>query len=125
MANTESAKTIAKGAIASNPTLSKLFKTIQPATDFIGNHPYKSLGLGVGTAANLGGLFDNNKLAGQLIGGLGGAGLSYALNATPYGMALAGLTGGGIGSLFDKLRAKQELQAQQVPQIQPQQYYQK
>lgn len=70
-----------------------------------------AVGLGLG---NLGGLTDNDKFGGQLGGlALGGLG-SAAMGLNPYAAAMLTLGGGELGSLFDKLRAKNE---------QPQQYY--
>lgn len=78
----------------------------------IKNHPFKTAGLGILGAGNIGGLTDNNKFGGQLGGlALGGLG-SYMMGANPYTAAMMTLGGGELGALFDKLRAKKE----QVPQ---------
>ena len=74
------------------------------------------LGLGlVGTGLmNVGGLFDNDKLGGQLLGGLGGAAASKFLlpnllgTVSPQAQLLTTLGGGALGSLFDKLRQNKE-----------------
>jgi hypothetical protein len=76
-------------------------------------HPFKSAGIGLGTAANVAGLFDNDKIGGQLVGGglgaLAGVKLLPMLMGGPAtipNVTLAALGGGTLGSLFDKLRAK-------------------
>ena len=76
-------------------------------------HPFKTAGLvGLG-AGNIGGLTDNDKFGGQLGGlALGGFG-SYLAKANPYAAAMMTMGGGALGSLFDKLRAKKELEEQQ------------
>lgn len=76
-------------------------------------HPFKTAGLvGLG-AGNIGGLTDNDKFGGQLGGlALGGLG-SYLAKANPYAAAMMTMGGGALGSLFDKLRAKKELEKQQ------------
>lgn len=78
-------------------------------------HPFMTAGLGLTGAANLGGLFDNDKIGGQLIGGaLGGAAGHWLLpkligSAVPAQyQVLAGLGGGTLGALFDKLRQNKE-----------------
>jgi hypothetical protein len=78
-------------------------------------HPFMTAGLGLTGAANIGGLFDNDKIGGQLIGGAG-AGLAghYLLPkllghaVSPQAQVLMGLGGGALGSLFDKLRQNKE-----------------
>ena len=79
-------------------------------------HPFKTAGLvGLG-AGNLGGLTDNDKFGGQLGGlALGGLG-SYMMGTNPYTAALLTLGGGELGSLYDKLRARKEME-------QPQPFY--
>lgn len=81
-------------------------------------NPAGAVGLGLGGAANLAGLFDNNKVGGQLIGAGAGAGLG-ALASHLLGRSLnvpgyigAALLGGGIGSGIDMLRANKEKQRQ-------------
>lgn len=91
--------------------------------DFIGNpmgrtakigagivkaHPWQSLGAAAGTAGSLAGLFDNDKVGGQLIA----TGLGAAIPAIA-GMGLSPLTAytvatgaGSLGALFDTLRSK-------------------
>lgn len=78
-------------------------------------HPFKSAGIGLGTATNVAGLFDNDKIGGQLVGGglgaLAGVKLLPMLMGGPAtipNVALAALGGGTLGSLFDKLRAKKD-----------------
>lgn len=95
-----------------------------PALDYIRANPGMSAALGIGGAANLAGLFDNDKIGGQL-GGLAGAGALAHFAAPSLGIpaldpqtqiAIA-LAGGGLGALFDNMRAKKEQQAQYVNQI--------
>lgn len=78
-------------------------------------HPFKSTGIGLGALVNAAGLFDNDKLFGQLAGGglgaLAGAKLLPKViggPATIPNVLLTTLAGGGLGSLFDKLRAKKD-----------------
>lgn len=88
-------------------------------------HPWKTAAGGVVGAANVAGLFDNDKIGGQLLGA--GAGLAIpallakggAINALNPGTAaiIAG-AGGALGSLFDKLRAKKEAEQQAMYQDQ-------
>ena len=78
------------------------------------NHPFKTIGLmGLG-AGNVGGLMDNNKFGGQLAGlGLGGLGALSLASGNPYMAAMLTMGGGELGALFDKLRARKELEEQQ------------
>lgn len=78
-----------------------------------------SAGLGIG---NVAGLFDNDKLLGQLIGAGAGFGLSQipALGLGTHGMVNMALGGGALGSLFDVLRAKEEEEAMRRAQLQTQ-----
>ena len=77
-------------------------------------HPFKTAGLiGLG-AGNIGGLMDNNKFGGQLAGlGLGGLGALSLASGNPYMAAMLTMGGGELGALFDKLRARKELEEQQ------------
>ena len=77
-------------------------------------HPFKTAGLiGLG-AGNGGGLMDNNKFGGQLAGlGLGGLGALSLASGNPYMAAMLTMGGGELGALFDKLRARKELEEQQ------------
>lgn len=93
--------------------------------NYVKAHPGMSAALGIGGAANIGGLFDNNKIGGQILGatgaGLGAHFIPKLLGKTPLGIPVQvaiGLGGGTIGALFDRLRAKRE-QEQQAAQ----QYY--
>lgn len=79
-------------------------------------HPIASLATGAGALANVGGLMDNDKLGGQLIGGLLGGLGGHFLGGGGLSTLQAGLAGGALGSLFDKLRAKRESQSKQLPQ---------
>ena len=99
-------------------------KAIDPAIAYAKKEPVTAGLLGVGGAANLAGLFDNDKIGGQL-GGLAGAGALAHFAAPSLGIpaldpqtqiAIA-LAGGGLGALFDNMRAKKEQQAQYANQI--------
>lgn len=74
-------------------------------------HPFKTAGIGLGGLMNVSGLFDNDKLIGQ-VAGLGAGGLAAKYILPKFGMggiansALAVMGGGALGSLFDKLMAK-------------------
>lgn len=88
-----------------------------------------ALGTGLLGAANLGGLFDNDKLLGQGIGAIAGAAAPYLftkftgipLNISKLGRANLAMGGGALGSLFDVLRAKKakEQEAAMMQQAQP------
>jgi hypothetical protein len=85
-------------------------------------HPFKAAGLGVLGAANISGLMDDDKVGGQLVGGLGGAALPMLMTKlgmaapTPIGKLAMVMGGGALGSLFDKLRAKKEVEEQAAAQ---------
>lgn len=88
---------------------------ITPLFQWLKANPAMGAGFGITGAANLGGLFDNDKIGGQLGGGAIGTALPMLANKFllqqaigPAGIALSGLTGGAIGSLYDKLRANQD-----------------
>lgn len=93
----------------------------------IKQHPWASAGLGIGAAANIAGLVDNDKIGGQLIGGAAGAAIPALLmkgglmKSNPLlGLGIS-LGGGALGSLYDMLRAKKEEEqaaAQQYVQMQ-------
>ena len=86
------------------------------ATNYIKQYPGTAAGIGLAGALNVDGLFDNNKILGQAggtaLGALGAKLLApkllggAALNV-PSQVFLA-LAGGGLGSLYDKLRASKE-----------------
>lgn len=92
-------------------------------------HPWQAAGTGILGAANLGGLFDNDKLLGQGIGaGIGlaapailGSIMKAPINIGTLGRANLAMAGGALGSLFDTLRAKQE--EEQAMAQQQQRYY--
>lgn len=74
-------------------------------------HPFKTAGLVGSGLANIGGLTDNDKFGGQLAGlGLGGLGAHLLAAQNPYAAAMMTLGGGTLGSLFDKLRARKEME---------------
>lgn len=78
-----------------------------------GEHPMQIAGYGLGGAMNLAGLTDNDKYGGQILGAGLGAGLSsQGLGIAPWGAVPMAMAGGAIGSLFDRLRAKREQEAQ-------------
>ena len=84
--------------------------------DFITANPLETGLYGITGAMNIGGLFDNNKIGGQLGGAALGTGIGFLpqlLQAAPLDpkyKVLLGMGGGAIGSLFDKLRAEKEQQ---------------
>jgi hypothetical protein len=81
-------------------------------------HPWATAGLGAMGLANISGLVDDDKIGGQLVGGLG-AGIGSALaGVSPMTSIALGLGGGTLGSLFDKLRAKKEAEQQAMYQQQ-------
>ena len=84
-------------------------------------HPYLSAGIGALGAANIAGLVDDNKIGGQLVGGLAGGIIPAMLGVSPMTSIALGLGGGTLGSLFDKLRAKKEAEQQQASMYQQQQ----
>lgn len=96
----------------------------QPAISYAKANPGTATALGLGGAANLAGLLDGNGIGGQLIGaGLGGAAsflapefLDMAPLPTQTKIALT-LAGGGLGALFDNLRAKKDREAQYAQNI--------
>lgn len=81
-------------------------------------HPYLSAGMGALGAANIAGLVDDNKIGGQIVGGLAGGVLPAVMGASPMTAIGLGLGGGMLGSLFDKLRAKKEAEQQSMYQQQ-------
>lgn len=118
-----------EGQMAANPLKTKLDingTTVNPLKYNMGAlgsaikaHPFKAAGIGALGAANLAGLFDNEQIGGQLIGGLGGGALAHFLPVSPIAKVAIGLGGGTLGSLFDKLRAKkaeEQAMAQQYAQ---------
>ena len=80
-------------------------------------HPFKTAGLVGSAAGNIGGLTDNDKFGGQLAGlGIGGLGAYALAQGNPYMAAMMTMGGGNLGALFDKLRARKEMeQAQGIP----------
>ena len=83
-------------------------------------HPLQTAALGASAAGNVAGLFDNDKIGGQLIGTALGAGadaLIPAITKNPlgsYAKVMIPMVAGNIGALFDKLRSKKaEEEAQQ------------
>ena len=78
------------------------------------NHPFKTAGLIGSAAGNIGGLTDNDKFGGQLAGlGLGGLGAYALASGNPYMAAMMTMGGGNLGALFDKLRARKEMEQAQ------------
>lgn len=73
-------------------------------------HPFKTAGGALLGGANIAGLFDNDKIIGQ-VAGLGAGGLAAKYLLPKFGVggiangALAVMGGGFLGSLFDKLMA--------------------
>ena len=94
--------------------------TINSIGTYMKAHPWTSTFLGMGGAANLAGLFDNNKIGGQLLGSTLGGLATIPFDIAPQGRVLSAMIGGGLGSLYDKLAAKKE---QEYAQQQQQQMY--
>ena len=99
----------ADGASVTNKLVqSPIGRTASIGGGIIKNHPWQAAGATAGTLGSLAGLFDNDKIAGQLIGTAAGAIIPAVANVglsplTAYTIA----TGAGtLGSLFDTLRAK-------------------
>lgn len=85
----------------------------------IKSHPFKTAGIVGGGLANIAGLTDNDKVGGQIAGLAGGAILPWLIGASnPSTYVLGSLTGGTLGSLFDKLRQQQEDEYNQNAYIQ-------
>ena len=89
-------------------------------------HPFKTAGLGLLGATNVAGLFDNNKMGGQLVGTGVGAAVPFLANkfletkfGVPGKLGFA-MAGGAMGSLFDKLMAKKEQEQAMLEQYQGQ-----
>lgn len=82
--------------------------------DWIKSHPAQSAGYGLTGVMNIGGLLDDDKILGQLGGAAGGYGIakipavSAYLNSKGIDPTLVAMTGGALGSLFDKLRTQKE-----------------
>lgn len=87
---------------------SALGRTASVATEYAKAHPGQVLGTAATTAGSLAGLFDNDKIGGQLVAtGLGAAVpklLGMKLNPLMAYNVAAGA--GSLGALFDKLREK-------------------
>ena len=83
------------------------------AMSYVKAHPKLATGTALNAAGNLAGLTDNDKIVGQLVGGIGGAVLPGVLGMGlgPLGIANTAMLGGNLGALFDKLRAKREQEA--------------
>lgn len=81
-------------------------------------HPWATAGTALNAGLNVAGLFDNDKILGQVLGTAGGIILPRVLkmNFGPLGAANAAMIGGNLGALFDNLRAKREREnAAQLP----------
>ncbi len=86
-------------------------------------HPLQATALGASAAGNIAGLFDNDKIGGQLAGtalGVGANAIIPAITGSPlgsYAKVMIPMVAGNIGALFDKLRSKKaEEEAQQYGQ---------
>lgn len=101
------------------------FKTL--ASGALGNlkaHKAATAGTALNAALNIGGLVDNDKFLGQLLGTAGGALLgAKGLEFGPLGIANTAMLAGNLGMLFDKLQAKKEQEEQYRQQQQQQQQY--
>ena len=99
-------------------TGNSLKNTLGMAKSAIKANPWKSAGLGAMGVANIAGLADNDKIGGQLVGGLAGGVIPAVMGVSPMTAIALGLGGGTLGSLYDKLRAKREAEQQDVYQQQ-------
>lgn len=123
MATVKQNKTVSTQDGAGNETKQKTLKEafadlkskpfIADTLGYVKAHPYMSTGLGLGATANIAGLFDNDKVGGQLLGGALGGIATIPFQMTPQGRVLAAMAGGTLGSLYDKLAAKKEQEYQQ------------
>ena len=111
--------------LATGKPISKLKLAGKSAVQSAKMHPWATAAGGVTGALNIAGLFDNDKVGGQLLGA--GAGLAIpallakggAISAlNPGTAAIISGAGGALGSLFDKLRAKKEAEQQAMYQQQ-------
>lgn len=113
--------------IGDGQTVNSLANTANLVGANIKAHPFKAAGLGIGAGMNIAGLFDNDKIGGQLLGTGAGVALPALLtklgalsSITPMGRIGWALGGGALGSLYDKLMAKKEEEqamAQQYAQM--------
>lgn len=73
-------------------------------------HPWATAGTALNAGGNLAGLFDNDKMLGQLVGTAAGAIVPSALGMglSPLAAANVAMGAGNLGALFDTLRSKQE-----------------
>lgn len=81
-------------------------------------HPFFTGAGALTTGMNIAGLTDNDKFGGQLGGAALGGLISYLQGFNPGYAYLATTAGGALGSLFDKLRAKREQEANLAQQYQ-------
>lgn len=108
-------------ASAQNPEGATLGDTARLGLGAASAHPFLTGAGALTTGMNVAGLMDNDKFGGQLGGAALGGLASYFGGLTPGYAYLATTAGGALGSLFDKLRAKREQEAQQAQAMQ--QYY--
>ena len=94
--------------IGNGVTGNSLKNTLSMTKDAIKANPWASAGLGAMGIANIAGLVDDDKIGGQLVGGLAGSVIPSLMGASPMATIAWGLGGGTLGSLYDKLRAKKE-----------------
>jgi hypothetical protein len=81
-------------------------------------HPWITAGTALNAGGNLAGLFDNDKMLGQILGTAAGAIVPSALGMglSPLAAANVAMGTGNLGALFDTLRSKSEQeQAAQLP----------
>lgn len=104
--------------IGNGVTGNSLANTMGTVGAAIQAHPWAAAGMGAMGLANLSGLVDDDKIGGQLVGGLGGGLAANLMGASPMATIAVGLGGGTLGSLFDKLRAKKEAEQQAMYQQQ-------
>jgi hypothetical protein len=110
---------IAEGAEA---TMSPLGTTLGAGWDVVKAHPGASIGTGLNAAGNVAGLFDNDKILGQVLGTAGGALAGKLLGPVAgfggLGIANTAMLGGNLGALFDVLSAKREKERQEAQMYQ-------
>jgi hypothetical protein len=87
---------------------SPLSRTLGVGGEIIKSHPGQSLLAAGTTAGSLAGLFDNDKIGGQLVGTVAGAAIPAIakMGLSPLTAYTVATGAGTLGSLFDKLREK-------------------
>lgn len=98
----------AGNAVTRTLTGSPLRSAMGVGMNAIKANPGWSLGAAAGTAGSLAGLFDNDKIAGQLIGTAAGAAIPAlaGMGLSPLAAYTVATGAGSLGALFDNLRSK-------------------